>query len=597
MDAMTAVTADAGTGTVVNGPKDALDWYGTDWDQAEKDVRRLRRRIFAASQAGDLKKVRNLQRLMLRSRANALVSVRRVTEVNAGRETPGIDGRVVLMASQKADLADWCQRRSRLWTARPVRRVLIPKPGSAKKRALGIPVIADRALQAMTVSALEPEWEARFEPRSYGFRPGRGCHDAIAAIFWTVAGSRTKRRWALDADLKAAFDHASHDHILRQLGTFPARERVAGWLKAGVIEDGRFAPTEEGTPQGGVISPLIFSIALHGMEEATGAAYRWNPYREAESAVPGTPVLVRYADDLVALCDSREQAEQVKARLGPWLAARALAFNEEKTRVVHLEEGFDFLGFNVRRYGQKLLIKPSAGAVRRIRKRLADEVRALRGANATAVIRTIAPIVRGWSAYYRGVVSTETFQKLDGYLWQLLYKWALYRHNHRSRHQIVKRYFGQFHPYRKDRWVFGSRETGAYLPRFGWTKIVRHDLVKGRASPDDPALARYWAARRRKEPPPPVSADRLRLLRKQQGRCPLCGNLLLHADREPQSPGEWEQWAAAIGKAIVRHAIAVPGSPADRTEKRLVHEHCRRRHARQQQNGTAGQPASPSGLA
>lgn len=583
--------------SVVNGPKDAEDWYRIDWDQAEKDVRRLRQRIFAASQAGDLKKVRNLQRLMLRSQANAVTSVRRVTEVNAGRKTPGIDGRVVLLASQKADLADWCQRRSRLWTARPVRRVLIPKPGSAKKRALGIPVIADRALQAMTVSALEPEWEARFEPRSYGFRPGRGCHDAIAAIFWTVAGTRTKRRWALDADLKAAFDHASHDHILRQLGTFPARERIAGWLKAGVIEDGRFAPTEEGTPQGGVISPLIFGIALHGMEEAAGAAYRWNPYREAESAVPGTPVLVRYADDLVALCDSREQAEETKARLVPWLAARGLAFNEEKTRVVHLDEGFDFLGFNVRRYGQKLLIKPSAGAIRRIRKRLADEVRALRGANATAVIRTIAPIVRGWSAYYRGVVSTETFHKLDHYLWQLLYKWALYRHNHRSRHQIVKRYFGQFHPARKDRWVFGNRETGAYLPRFGWTKIVRHDLVKGRASPDDPALAGYWAARRRKEQPPPLSAGRLRLLRKQQGRCPLCGNLLLHAGREPQSPEEWEQWATAIGKAIVRHAITAPGSPADRAERHLIHEHCRKRHGRQRQDGTTGEPASPPGLA
>jgi len=215
---------------VVNGPKDAEDWYGIDWDQAERDVRRLRQRIFAASQEGDLKKVRNLQRLMLRSRANALVSVRRVTEVNAGRKTPGVDGKVALLASQKADLADWCQRRSRLWTARPVRRVLIPKPGSAKKRTLGIPVIADRALQAMTVSALEPEREARFEPRSYGFRPGRGCHDAIAAIFWTVAGSRTKRRRALDADLKAAFDHADHGHILRQLGTFPrqgADRRVA----------------------------------------------------------------------------------------------------------------------------------------------------------------------------------------------------------------------------------------------------------------------------------------------------------------------------------------------------------------------------------
>ena len=158
--------------------------------------------------------------------------------------------------------------------------------------------------------------------------------------------------------------------------------------------------------------------------------------------------------------------------------------------------------------------------------------------------------MRGWAAYYRGVVSTETFHKLDHYLWQLLYKWALYRHSHRPRHQIVKRYFGQFHPNRKDRWVFGNRETGAYLPRFGWTKIVRHDLVKGRASPDDPALAGYWAARRRKEQPPPVSAGRLHLLRKQQGRCPLCGNLLLHAGREPQSPAEREQWASAIGTVI-----------------------------------------------
>jgi RNA-directed DNA polymerase len=458
-------------------------------------------------------------------------------------------------------------------------------------------VIADRALQAMTVSALEPEWEALFEPKSYGFRPGRGCHDAIGAIFWTVAGSRTKRRWALDADLKAAFDHADHDHILRQLGTFPARERIAGWLKAGVMEDGRLAPAEEGTPQGGVISPLIFNVALHGMEEAAGAAYQWNPYRETESAVPGTPVVVRYADDLVALCDSREQAMQVKTRLEPWLAARGLAFNEDKTRVVHLDEGFDFLGFNVRRYGQKLLIKPSDKAVRRIRKRLADEVRALRGANAAAVIRAIAPIVRGWSAYYRGAVSTDTFRKLDRYLWQLLYKWALYRHNHRSRHEIVAKYFGQFHPRRKDRWVFGDRESGAYLPRFGWTKIVRHDLVKGRASPDDPALTGYWAARRRKKQQPPLSADRLRLLRKQQGLCPLCGNLLLHADREPRSPEEWEQWASAIRKAIVRHAITDPGSPPDGAEKRLIHEHCRKRHSRERQDGTAGQPASPPGLA
>jgi RNA-directed DNA polymerase len=410
---------------LVNGPEDdPTDWFEIDWDQVEGDVRRLRQRIFAASQAGDLKQVRNLQKLMLRSRANAQVSVRRVAEINTGRKTPGIDGKTALLASQKAELADWAQNRSKLWTARPVKRVVIPKAGSTKLRALGIPVIRDRALQAIAVNALEPEWEARFEPRSYGFRPGRSCQDAIAAIFWTVAGTRTKRRWALDADLKAAFDRVDHDHVLDSLGTFPARVAVAGWLKAGVIGKDGFAPTDEGTPQGGVISPLLFNVALHGMEDAAGAAYRWNPYRKSEESVPGTPVLVRYADDFVALCDSRELAEQVKTDLTPWLAVRGLAFNEDKTRVVHLDEGFDFLGFNVRRYGPKLLIKPSKGAVKRIRKRLNDEITALRGANASAVIRTLNPIVRGWAAYYRGVVSTETFQSLDHYLWHLTYKWV-----------------------------------------------------------------------------------------------------------------------------------------------------------------------------
>jgi RNA-directed DNA polymerase len=432
----------------------------------------------------------------------------------------------------------------------------------------------------LVVNALEPEWEARFEPKSYGFRPGRSCQDAIAAVFWTVAGTRTKRRWALDADLKAAFDHADHNHILNQLGSFPARRAVAGWLKAGVVDKDGFAPTEEGTPQGGVISPLIFNIALHGMEAAAGTTYQWDPYRQSEATVSGTPVLVRYADDFVALCESREQAEHVKNRLTPWLASRGLAFNEGKTRVVGLGEGLDFLGFNVRRYGTKLLIKPSKAAVKRVRTRLAAEMLALRGANASAVIRTINPIVRGWAAFYRGVVSTETFQSLDHYLWTLTYKWALYRHNHRPRHRIIARYYGQFHPTRRDRWVFGDRDSGAFLTQFAWTKIVRHDLVKGRASPDDPILAEYWAQRRRKtrDDIPPIGYRRKRLLRKQNGRCPICKGLLLHADHPPRSPEEWEQWAAATRKAIALNAIAIAGSSTGEKEQRLVHKHCRRRH-------------------
>src|SRR5215467_13745677 len=350
--------AGAAMAVAVNGPEDPPgDWRQVDWRRVEDEVRRLRQRIFSASQAGDLKRVRSLQKLMLRSRANALVSVRRVTELNAGRATAGVDGRTVLLDPQKAELADWVQRRSAPWRPKPVKRAYIPK-GNGKRRGLGIPVIVDRAMQARTLNALEPEWEARFEPRSYAFRPGRGCHDAISAIFATVKGSDTKRRWILDADLAAAFDRIDHDPLLQDLGQFPARGLIAGWLKAGVVENGWFTPTEEGTPQGGVISPCLMNVALHGMEDAAGVRYL-PPGRSTARAAPGSPVLIRYADDLVVLCHSREQAEQAKARLAAWLAPRGLAFNEDKTNIVTVEDGFDFLGFNIRRYGGKLLIKPA----------------------------------------------------------------------------------------------------------------------------------------------------------------------------------------------------------------------------------------------
>ena len=461
-------------------------------------------------------------------------------------------------------------------------------------------MLLDRCHQQRVRHALEPEWEARFEPRSYGFRPGRGCHDAIAAIYNVCAGPMARRVWALDADLAAAFDRIDHSRLLEQLGSFPARDMIAGWLTAGVFEAGKgFAPTEEGTPQGGVISPCLLNVALHGLEEAAGVRYKTSGIHAGET-VAGSPVAVRYADDVVVLCHSQQQAEQVKARLAEWLAPRGLAFNEDKTKIVHLSEGFDFLAFNVRRYQRKLLIKPSTAAIRRLRERLASEMRTLRGSNAAAVIAVLTPVIRGWAAYYRGVVSSKVFHSLDTYVWRLTFKWAKWRHRNKPRPWIVGRYFGTFNPFRNDRWVFGDRDGGAYLVKFSWTSIERHVPVKGAASPDDPALAAYWAERRKKVKPP-LDSGTVRLLTRQAGLCPLCGERLLHADQPPQSPDQWELW----WRQVTRKAIA-PGylahdrrpGPPDDARTSLIHASCYRElRARISRQDPAQPGCAPSRLA
>jgi RNA-directed DNA polymerase len=566
---------DTTTQVAVSGPEDqTLDWRQIEWRRVEREVRRLRQRIFTASRAGDLARVRRLQALMLRSRANTLQSVRRVTERNAGRLTAGVDGEVVLTPKAKTELVARVLHSREPFKALPVRRVFIPKPGG-KQRPLGIPAILDRVHQARVLNALEPEWEARFEPKSYGFRPGRGCHDAIEAIFH-IAKQNPRRLWVLDADLAGAFDRIGHDHILHMIGSFPARGMIRAWLKAGVVENGRLSRTEEGTPQGGIVSPLLLNIALHGMETAAGARYGAD-----NSVLKGSPVLIRYADDFVVHCHTRQEALEVKAQLAEWLAPRGLAFNEGKTNVVSLSEGYDFLGFNVRRYRHKLLIKPSKTAIRRIRRRLRDELRSLRGSNAQAVLKRLNPIIRGWAAYYRTQVSAEAFGKLDRYLWKLTLRWATVSHSNKPTHWVIARYFGQFNKARQDKWVFGHRHTGGYLHRFAWTNIVRHTIVKHRASPDDPELADYWAWRRRKAPLP-INRTALRLHRQQDGRCAICKTTLLAASDRPQTPRDWEHWLATTRKTI---DVVWNTARTDAAEPRLIHLDC------------SHQPRQPPGLA
>lgn len=493
----------------VNGPPDVIDWDAIDWQKVDENVKRLRQRIFKAMRKGDLKTVRSLQKLMMRSYSNMLQSIRRVTQHNTGRRSAGIDGELALTSKKREALAYSLRHSHTRHYSQPVRRVHIPKPGG-KRRPLGIPVIADRVQQARVRNALEPEWEARFESKSYGFRPGRSAHDAIDAIYTTLGGKNPKRRWILDADIKGAFDNIDQNFLLELLGTFPAIGMVEGFLKAGVMEQQAFAPTDVGTPQGGVISPLLLNVALHGIEDAVGMKYhragksRWL-YRYC-------PSLVRFADDFVVMCHSHEQAVETQRRLRAWLGARGLSFNDSKTKITTVGDGFDFLGYNIRRYqsakGEKLLIKPSKDSQLRLRKRLRSEVRRLRGAPTLAVIALLNPIIRGWANYYRNAVSSDVFAKLDQYLFWILYKWARHRHQKKSRRWSVSRYFGRFNPSRNNHWIFGDRDTGAYLQCFSWTKIVRHVQVIFGASPDDPELAEYWEQRhKRRQTTPPYGSS------------------------------------------------------------------------------------------
>ncbi len=425
------------------------------WNSLEQQVVRMQKQISQACQRSDKQAVHNLQQRLMESEAARLLAVRRVTEENQGKHTAGVDGVKSLTSQERLAMASIIHPNH--WKHQPpmpVRRVWVPKPGTAERRPLAILPMIDRCKQALVKLALEPEWEVRFEPHSYGFRPGRSTHDAIAAILVAIERHPT---FVFDADIEEAFDHVNQAMILNKLQTFPAlRQAINAWLTAGVMDGDTYSPSETGIAQGGVLSPLLMNIALHGMEAVVTEGFANGHAREQ-------PLLVRYADDVVILHSDLKELQQAVRRVRHWLARMGLHFHAHKTRFTHTltpyqgQVGFDFLGFGIRqesvekiptgKSGQehsprvKTIITPSQEASKRHLAAIDQRLQQLQTAPQARVIAELNPLIVGWAAYYTGVVPAATMSQYDDLVEQRLIYWASKRHPGKARDWLLTRYW------------------------------------------------------------------------------------------------------------------------------------------------------------
>jgi RNA-directed DNA polymerase len=494
------------------GEREQTAWSDIDWAAAEAAVRRLQGRIYRAAAAGRGRQVKNLQKLLVRSRSAKRLAVRRVTQQNAGRTTPGIDGVVCRTPESRMRLAAGLSLRDH--RPQPVRRVHIPK-SDGRTRPLGIPTLRERALQMLVKMALEPEWERRFETNSYGFRPGRCTMDAIVALHLTLAPAGASA-WLLDADISGCFDNIGHLPLLARLPVFTTT--IRRWLKAGTVELGTWKPTTTGVPQGGPLSPLLANVALNGMERLFGAEDERGRYvrpslrRGSNRGIS----LVRYADDLVVTAPRREVLETyVVPKLAAFLAEQGLQLSEAKTRIVHIDEGFDFLGFTVRRYGGVVLTRPQKEKVVQHLRTIHDYLRQHRQATPSQIIGDLGPVIRGWANYYRHGASKHVFHTADHHIQAKLWRWAKRRHPTKTAAWIRSKYFDS-------RWNFVDGRTR--LARHDEIPVTRHSKVQGKRSPLNPEDHDYWALRQcRRLIETLRSPKRSGLLGRQDYKCAMCG--------------------------------------------------------------------------
>ena len=522
---MTATSAAQAAMAAGAASHDILDWHAMDWRRVHQTVRRLQVRIVKAIQEGRWGKVHALQHLLTHSFSAKALAVRRVTE-NQGKRTPGVDRVTWKTPEQKATAIGTLRQRG--YRPQPLRRVYVAK-ANGKLRGLGIPTMRDRAMQALYLLALDPIAETLADPNSYGFRTHRAPADAIEQCF-TVLAKKASPQWVLEGDIRACFDEFSHNWLLAHIPTDKAI--LSKWLKAGYMEGNVLHPTEAGTPQGGICSPVIANLALDGLEARLRTAfprYVWNGRKQVCPKVN----FIRLADDFVITGATKELLEdEVKPLVEAFLKERGLELSAEKTVVTHIADGFDFLGQHIRTYHGKLLIKPSTKSIKTVLRNVRAVIKGNKSAAAGSLICQLNPIIRGWAMYHRHAVSAKVFQSVDYAIFQALWRWATRRHPNKGVRWVKARYF---HPIDERNWVFSGKARGPFGPLQAVhlftaqsLPIKRHTKINSKANPYDPQWELYLEKRLDLKMAASFRGRKtlLHLWRRQHGRCPHCGEAM-----------------------------------------------------------------------
>jgi len=500
--------------------REPQDWHAIDWRRVQRHVRTTQKRIAKATQERDWRRVKALQRSLIHSFCARALAVRRVTE-NQGKRTPGVDRALWDTPALKwAAVVQLKQQRG--YRPKPLRRVYIPK-SNGKERPLGIPTMFDRAMQALHLLGLEPVAETTGDPNSYGFRRDRSTADAMSQIFVCLS-RKDSSRWVLEADIQGCFDHINHDWLLANV--LMDTRVLHKWLKAGVVHKGQLSRTDEGTPQGGIISPTLANMALNGLERDLTTHLRVKLTRKLKINV------IRYADDFVITGVSKEILEaEVKPWIEAFLAQRGLRLSPEKTKVVHIDNGFDFLGWNFRKYRGTLLIKPSRKNAQAFYDKVKEVVRSHLPKTQGELLWRLNPILRGWAKYHQPVVAKSTFHRMDNLINWLIVRWAKRRHPTKTLMWCLRRYWIH-HNHRRafaTRWTAqDGSEQMIRLYRLADMEIVRHQKIKGDYNPFDPVWEQYGEALRLKRMAKNLAFQKqlVSLYMSQSGRCALCGEPL-----------------------------------------------------------------------